>query len=79
MNLQIDPSLVEKAPSKPRIPAGVAAAAALAGEPDALADWVLSSLKGKALREFKGDEAKASALVKELVSNCVISVEFVDG
>ena len=76
MILPIGPEMVRSAPLKPRLSAGVAAAAALAGEPEALADWIVSTLKAKAIREFRGDEDKANRLVLEMLSGVKVMVEF---
>ncbi len=76
MILKIDPASIEGMPGKPRIPVGVAAAAALAGEPEAMEDWIASSLKRKALKMTEGDEAAACEMVKGIIDKVEITMEF---
>lgn len=76
MKLHIDPSLIDRSTGKSPVPAEVAAAAASAGMAESMEAWLIAALKKHAMRLCHGDEAKANALVKDMVSNVNVVVEF---
>lgn len=75
MLLHVGPERVETAPLGPRVPAGAAGKAALAGQPEAVADWVVASLKRQVYNRVK-DEKRASRYLSKLFARVNLVVEF---